>query len=115
MEWFVFMAPSGFETSEACIIAILRGMEVGLTPLFALQRLAVIGGRPTIWGDGATTRARPVAVRVYQPADVLAFIDDDPSCALDPVSLVEIQEEIAATRQLRTTDCKAQSNCCGPT
>jgi hypothetical protein len=52
------MAPSGFETPEACMIAILHGMEVGLTPLSALQRIAVIGGRPTIWGDGAMALVR---------------------------------------------------------
>jgi hypothetical protein len=52
------MAPSGFETPEACMIAILHGMEVGLTPMSALQRIAVIGGRPTIWGDGAMALVR---------------------------------------------------------
>ena len=52
------MAPAGFDTAEACMIAILHGMEVGLTPLSALQRIAVIGGRPTIWGDGAMALVR---------------------------------------------------------
>ena len=52
------MAPSGFETPEACMIAILHGMEVGLTPMSALQRIAVIGGRLTIWGDGAMALVR---------------------------------------------------------
>jgi hypothetical protein len=52
------MAPSGFGTPEACMIAILHGMEVGLTPMSALQRIAVIGGRPTIWGDGAMALVR---------------------------------------------------------
>lgn len=35
------------------MIAILHGMEVGLSPMQALQRIAVVNGRPTIWGDGA--------------------------------------------------------------
>ena len=35
------------------MIAIMHGLEVGLSPLSALQRIAVINGRPTIWGDGA--------------------------------------------------------------
>lgn len=47
------MAPKGMESPEACMVAILHGLEVGLTPMAALQRIAVIHGRPTIWGDGA--------------------------------------------------------------
>jgi hypothetical protein len=75
------MAPSGFETPEACMIAILHGMEVGLTPLSALQRIAVIGGRPTIWGDGAMAlvRASGLAASIEEriegtgPADWVAI------------------------------------------
>jgi hypothetical protein len=35
------------------MVAIMHGLEVGLTPMAALQRIAVVNGRPTIWGDGA--------------------------------------------------------------
>ncbi|MFO1148313.1 MAG: hypothetical protein U1E62_08045 [Alsobacter sp.] len=52
------MAPRGMETPEACLVAILHGLEVGLTPLMALQRIAVIEGRPTIWGEGAMALVR---------------------------------------------------------
>jgi len=34
-------------------VGILYGMEVGLSPIAALQRMAIIDGRPTIWGDAA--------------------------------------------------------------
>lgn len=47
------MAPKGFERVESCMVAILHGLEVGLTPMAALQSIAVVNGRPTIWGDGA--------------------------------------------------------------
>lgn len=47
------MAPQGLNTPEKAMIAILHGLEVGLTPMAALQRIAVVNGRPTIWGDGA--------------------------------------------------------------
>ena len=47
------MAPQGFEKPETCLIGILQGMEMGLSPLFALQRMAIVDGRLTIWGDGA--------------------------------------------------------------
>jgi hypothetical protein len=52
------LAPKGLESPEACVVAMLHGLEVGLTPLAALQRIAVIGGRPTIWGDGAMALVR---------------------------------------------------------
>jgi hypothetical protein len=52
------MAPRGMETPEACMIAIMHGLEVGLTPLMALQRIALVEGRPTIWGDGAMALVR---------------------------------------------------------
>jgi hypothetical protein len=46
------IAPKG-DSAEACMIKIMHGLEVGLPPLAALQRIAVVNGRPTIWGDGA--------------------------------------------------------------
>ena len=52
------LAPTGLETPEACLIAILHGLELGLTPLAAIQRIAVIDRRPTLWGDGALALVR---------------------------------------------------------
>jgi hypothetical protein len=46
-------APKGVTTPEACMIAIMHGLEIGLPPLAALQRISVINGRPTLWGDAA--------------------------------------------------------------
>ncbi len=46
------LAPKGFEGKpESVMVAIQMGMEVGLTPMSALQNIAVINGRPSIWGD----------------------------------------------------------------
>jgi hypothetical protein len=47
------LVPKGFENPEACLVGILYGMEVGLSPIAALQRMAIVEGRPTIWGDAA--------------------------------------------------------------
>lgn len=38
---------------NAIMVGIVHGLEVGLTPMAALQSIAVINGMPTIWGDGA--------------------------------------------------------------
>ena len=47
------MAPKGLDEPNKALVAIMHGLEVGLTPMAALQRIAVVNGRPTIWGDGA--------------------------------------------------------------
>lgn len=52
------MAPRGLDTPEKAMVAIMHGMEIGLTPMTALQRIAVVNGRPTIWGDGAMSLVR---------------------------------------------------------
>jgi hypothetical protein len=52
------MAPKGLDTPEKAMVAILHGLEIGLTPMMALQRIAVVNGRPTLWGDGAMALVR---------------------------------------------------------
>jgi hypothetical protein len=46
------MIPPAFRGNPmATLAAILRGMEVGLASMQALLSIAVINGRPVIWGD----------------------------------------------------------------
>lgn len=52
------MAPKDMKTKEQISVAIMHGLEVGLTPLAALQSIAVVNGRPSIWGDGALALVR---------------------------------------------------------
>lgn len=52
------MAPRGMDTPEKAMIAIMRGLEVGLTPFQALDKIAIVNGRPVIWGDGALALVR---------------------------------------------------------
>lgn len=46
------MAPRSLDTAEKVCVAILHGMEVGFTPMAALQSIAVINNMPCIFGDG---------------------------------------------------------------
>lgn len=39
------------EKPENCLVAMQMGAELGLPPLQALQGIAVINGRPSVWGD----------------------------------------------------------------
>lgn len=45
------MAPRGMEKPEALTVAIMHGLEIGLPPMMAVQKIAVVNGRPTVWGD----------------------------------------------------------------
>lgn len=45
------LAPKDFKSPEACFIAIEMGLELGLSPMLALQNISPINGRPMIWGD----------------------------------------------------------------
>lgn len=45
------LAPRGMDTAEKLTVAIMTGLEIGLPPMFAINKIAVVNGRPTIWGD----------------------------------------------------------------
>ena len=47
-------APKDFRGKpEACLMAIQHGSEIGLSKMQSLQSIAVVNGRPTIYGDAA--------------------------------------------------------------
>lgn len=47
------LVPSNFRNKpEDVLVAIQMGAEIGLPPMQALQSIAVINGRPSVWGDG---------------------------------------------------------------
>lgn len=45
------LAPKDFKTPESIMLAVQHGLELGLSPLQALQGTCVINGRVTIFGD----------------------------------------------------------------
>lgn len=45
------LAPKGIEKPEAILVALQYGAELGLSPAQSLQNIAVINGRPSLWGD----------------------------------------------------------------
>jgi len=59
------MAPRTLNTIPKAMVAIMHGMEVGLTPMNALQAIAVINGKPTIYGDGAIGLVRASGLLEY--------------------------------------------------
>jgi len=51
-------APRGIDKPEAILVAIQLGAELGITPMSALRNIAVINGRPAIYGDAALSLVR---------------------------------------------------------
>lgn len=45
------LAPRGLEKPQALLVAMQMGAELGLPPMAAIQNIAVINGRPSVWGD----------------------------------------------------------------
>ena len=63
------IVPDGFKNKPADIlVAIQWGMELGLQPMQALQNIAVINGKPSVWGDAllAIVRANPRCLGVHE-------------------------------------------------
>lgn len=57
------MVPSAYNGKPgAVLIAVQMGSELGLAPMQSLQNIAVINGRPSVWGDAmpALIKASPV-------------------------------------------------------
>ena len=67
-----------------CLVAIQWGMELGLKPLQCMQNIAVINGRPSLWGDA-----------------VLALVLASPSCK-------DVIERYEGTGEHLTAVCIAQ-------
>ena len=66
------MVPKDFKGKPGnCLIAIQWGAELGLKPLQAMQNLAIINGRPSLWGDAviALVRASPLCEFVIESDD----------------------------------------------
>lgn len=48
------LAPDSYKNDPSKIVlGIMAGMEAGLPPLYGLRQIAIINGRPSIWGDAA--------------------------------------------------------------
>ena len=60
------MVPKDFKGKPGnCLVAIQWGMEIGLKPLQAMQNIAIINGRPSLWGDAVIALARNSPVCEY--------------------------------------------------
>lgn len=75
------LVPKDYRNKPAdIVIAMQMGMELGFSPLQALQAIAVIGGRPGIYGDGI-----PALIIPHPQCD--DFHEDEPD-GIDPAKWV---------------------------
>jgi hypothetical protein len=66
------LVPKDFKGKPGnCLIAMQWGAELGLKPLQAIQNIAVINGRPALWGDAviALVRSSPVCEYIVEKDD----------------------------------------------
>jgi hypothetical protein len=74
-------APKDFRGKpEACLLAIQHGAELGLSPMQSLQSIAVVNGRPSVYGDTAlavckgSTVCEWVRERIEGDGDAMAAV-----------------------------------------
>ena len=62
------LAPAQFKTPEAILVAMQHGAELGLSPMQALHSIAIINGKPGIYGDAALAlcKARPDFIDIVE-------------------------------------------------
>ena len=52
------IVPKGLSKPEQVLVALQAGAEAGLTPMQSLSNIAVINGRPSLWGDAVVALVR---------------------------------------------------------
>lgn len=83
------MVPKDFKGKPGnCLIAMQWGAELGLKPLQSLQNLAVINGRPALWGDAV------IALVLSSPVCDYVTEDDDGETATCRVKRKGGQEQV---------------------
>lgn len=79
------MVPKSYQRKpQDILVAVQWGYELGLQPLQALQNIAIINGKPSVYGDAA-----------------LALVKNDPRCA-------GVNEKIEGDGDARTAYCKVK-------
>lgn len=77
MEWAKIVSQSGMVPKSytgnpgAVLVAVQMGAEIGLSPMASLQNIAVINGRPSLWGDAilAVIKTHPEFVEIVETLD----------------------------------------------
>lgn len=97
------MAPKSYgKDPNKVMVGILHGMEVGLTPMAALQSIAVINGTPSVWGDGALALVQGSGLLV----DITEALQGDGDNMVAICTVQRVGRETATTRRFSVADAK---------
>ena len=100
------MAPKSFNRDpNRIMVAIMHGLEVGLTPMAALQSIAVINGSPAIWGDGALALVQGSGLL----ADIEEKIDGAGDARVATCTAWRVGRETPIVRTFSVADAKKAS------
>ena len=106
------LVPKDYRGKPAnCLVAMQWGAEIGLKPLQALQGIAVITGRPSLWGDSmlALVRSSPLCEWVVETQD-----GDKAICRVkrrgEPEQMREFSQADAVTAGLASKEGPWKSN-----
>ena len=96
------MAPRGMEQPEKVVTAILHGMEIGLKPMQAVQSIAIVNGRPAVWGDAAIGMVRASGLCAW----VTERIDGEGDAAVAVCETQRVGEPQPQRRTFSVADAK---------
>lgn len=86
------LVPKDFQNKpEDVLVAIQLGIEIGLAPMQSLQSIAVINGRPSVWGDGFL--ALIMSSAAYQDHDEYYEVDGK---RVDGLTAADLTKETTA-------------------
>jgi hypothetical protein len=93
------LAPRDYKDKpQNVLIAMQMGLEVGLSPMQAIQNIAVINGRPSIWGDAM--------LALVQNHKDFESIDENQSTAEKGVCIVKRRGMEPQRREFTVDDAK---------
>jgi hypothetical protein len=78
------LAPNGMRSPEQITIAIMHGAEIGLPPMQAIQRIAVVNGRPAIWGDAVPALLLARGFKIIETMDGVEDARGATCCVVRP-------------------------------
>jgi len=78
------LAPSTMSKVEQITVAIMHGMELGLPPMTSVQKIAVVNGRPTIFGDAVPALLLSRGFRLVEKMDGVDDARGATCCVIRP-------------------------------
>ena len=98
------LVPSDYKGKPGnCLIAMQMGAELGLPPMQALQNIAVVNGRPAVWGDAVIGLVQGSGECEYIKEEI---IEDDKGQAVAAVCTAKRKGRPEQTRTFTVEDAK---------